>query len=105
MSTSNQNWELRLPDSSLGWGHLGVTWSKQWGLRFYRNGVLVAEATKPVILPYPTFNDELANLFIGKDTSSNPATSGHHFQMADLRIWESAVPEWKIDEVYTNAGN
>ncbi|KAJ7382734.1 hypothetical protein OS493_033019 [Desmophyllum pertusum] len=57
VSTTNQNWELRLPENPLGWVHVGITWSKQWGLRFYPNGVLAAKATNPASIPY-TFYDK-----------------------------------------------
>nr|XP_058944113.1 uncharacterized protein LOC131772241 [Pocillopora verrucosa] len=47
-------WEARLPDYPLGWVHVGITWSNQWGLRFYQNGVLTVESTSPARLLYAT---------------------------------------------------
>ena len=103
VSTSNHNWELRLPDSFLGWGHVGITWSKQWGLRCYHNGVLVAQATNPVRLPY-TYHDRMTKFWMGRDTSPPYMMWGNHFQMSDLRIWETVIAQQEMKEIYTNAG-
>lgn len=101
VSTSNQNWELQLPDYPLGWVHVGITWSKQWGLRFYRNGVLAAELTSPASLPYH-YGDIFKTFTIGRDRSHSALKPGKHLQIADLRIWESVIPQQKMQELYGN---
>ena len=103
VSTTNQNWELRLPENPLGWVHVGITWSKQWGLRFYPNGVLAAKATNPASIPY-TFYDKYTKFWIGRESSSPRLLRGSHLQIADLRIWESIIPEQRMKEVHSNAG-
>ena len=104
VSTSSQNWELRLPNSSLSWSHLCITWSKNWGLRFYRDGVLIAEATKPMRRPY-TYYDNYHQFRMGRDSSNPQMTWGNNFQVSDIRIWESAIPQQKVEEVHRKAGN
>lgn len=99
VSTSNQNWVLRLPDYPLGWAHVGITWSKQWGLRFYRNGVLDSESTSPTRLPYH-YGDIFTTFTIGRDKSNSALKREKHLQIADLRIWESVIPEQKMQELY-----
>lgn len=96
---------MRLPNSTLGviWAHVGITWSKQWGLRLYRNGVLVAEATKPVRRHF-TYHDGIHRFVVGRELSPSAMTWGDEFQMSDLRIWESMVPQNKLEEVYSNMG-
>ena len=83
---------------------MGITWSKQWGLRFYRNGVLTAESTQPVRIPYE-FKDKFPNFNIGRDSSNSPLPRGCHLQIADLRIWESVIPQQKMADIHINAGN
>ena len=104
VSTSNHNWELQLPDYPLGWIHVGITWSEQLGLRFYRNGVLAAESTNPAKILYP-FYDKYTEFRVGQDTSSRLLLRGSHLQIADLRIWEKVIPQQRMEEVHTNAGN
>lgn len=104
VSTSNHNWELRLPDYPLGWVHVGITWSKQWGLRLYRNGVLAAESTNPARLPYQ-YGDKFTTFSIGRDRSNSPLKREKHLQIADLRIWESVIPQQKMQELHANTGN
>ena len=102
VSTSNQNWELQLPDYPLGWMHVGITWSKQWGLRFYRNSVLAAESTSPASLPYH-YGDIFTTFTIGRDRSRHSALKREkHLQIADLRFWESLIPQQKMQELYSN---
>ena len=104
VSTSNHNWELQLPDYPLGWVNVGITWSKQWGLRFYRNGVLASETTSPVRLRYEN-GDQFTSFWIGRDSSSSTLKRGSHLQFADLRIWESVIPQERMKEFHINAGN
>ena len=104
VSTSNHNWEMRLQDYPLGWVHVGITWGKEWGLRLYQNGVLAAEATNPARLPYE-YGDTLTSFWIGYDQSPGPLKRGNHLQLADLRIWQSIIPEQRMRELHTNEGN
>lgn len=101
VSTSNQTWELQLPEYPLGWVHVGIAWSKQWGLRFYRNGVLAAELTSPRSLPYH-YGDIFTTFTIGRDRSLSAVKREKHLQIADLRIWESVIPQQKMQELYGN---
>ena len=101
VSTSNQNWDLPLPGYPLGWVHVAIAWSKQWGLRFYRNGVLAAELTNPATLPYH-YGDKLTTFTIGRDRSQSALKREKHLQIADLRIWESVIPPQKMQELYGN---
>ena len=103
VSTSSQNWELRLPNSSLSWSHVSITWSKHWGLRFFRDGVLIAEATNPMRRPF-TYYDQYHTFRMGRDSSTPQMTWGNNFQISDLRIWESAIPQRKIEEVHREGG-
>ena len=82
---------------------MAITWSKQWGLRFYRDGLLLAEATKPVRRPF-TFSNKWTKFWIGRDLTRSPIVWENHFQISDLRFWESAVPRRKVEELYNNAG-
>ncbi|XP_078344750.1 uncharacterized protein LOC144630294 [Oculina patagonica] len=102
VSTSNHNWELRLSDYPLSWVHVGITWSKQWGLRFYHNGVLAAEATNPARLPYE-YSDKYTSFLIGLDSSAKTLKRVNHMQLADLRIWESVIPQQRMQTLHTNA--
>ena len=101
VSTSNQNWELQLPDYPLGWAHVGITWSTQWGLRFYRNGALDAELTSPARFTYH-YGDKFTLFSIGRDRSNSPLKREKHLQIADLRIWESVISQQKMQELYGN---
>ena len=83
---------------------MGITWSKQWGLRFYQNGVLTAESTNPSRIRYE-FEDENTHFFIGRDSSDSPLPRRFHLQIADLRMWELVIPQQRMAAVYSNAGD
>lgn len=104
MSTRTHNWKLGLPKFPLGWQHVGITWSKQWGLRFYQNGVLTAESTNPSRIRYE-FEDKNTHFFIGRDSSDSPLPRRFHQQISDLRMWELVIPQQRMAAVYSNAGD
>ena len=103
-STRTHNWEIRLPEFPLGWQHVGITWSKQWGLRFYQNGSLTADSSNPVRIRYE-FGDKFTLFLIGRDSSDSPLPRRFHLQIADLRIWESVIPQQRMVAVLSKAGD
>ncbi|RMX53475.1 hypothetical protein pdam_00017074 [Pocillopora damicornis] len=91
-------WEARLPDYPLGWVHVGITWSNQWGLRFYQNGVLTVESTSPARLLYAT-ESTFPRFYIGRESTTSPLKRTHNLQISDLRIWESVIPPEKMEDM------
>lgn len=83
VSASPHNWEVRPPDYSLGWVHVGITWSNRWGLRFYQNGVVTAESTNPARLLY-AIESNFPRFFIGKESATHALKRIHNLQERDL---------------------
>lgn len=97
-------WEARLPDYPLGWVHVGITWSNQWGLRFYQNGVLTVESTSPARLLYAT-ESTFPRFYIGRESTTSPLKRTHNLQISDLRIWGSVIPPEKMEDMQACSGN
>lgn len=74
------------------------TWSKAWGLKFYQNGVLVAETgrTRKIVTSATNPTDGL--FIIGNRLLSNGVISADNFQLRDLTVWPRAVSQAQIKE-------
>lgn len=110
-------WELSLPSDALtesDWHHITITWSAHTGLRLYRQGAVRAErlgTTRHGMIVFES-NHRLRpvqsspggsdSLVIGKESA--PGIADFTVELSDLQLWETVLPESRIEKLYKGTG-
>ena len=74
------------------------TWSNAGGLKFYQNGVLVAETGRARKSVTSATNPTDGLFIIGNRFLSNEVKPGDNFQLHDLTVWPRVVSQAQIRE-------
>ena len=90
--------KLNIPTIPRAWHHVTFTWSKAWGLKFYQNGVLVAETGRARTIVTSATNPTDGLFIIGNRLLSNEVKSADNFQLQDLTVWPRVVSQAQIKE-------
>ena len=98
VTSGDQVHKLNIPTISRPWHHVTFTWSKTWGLKFYQNGVLVAETGRARKIVTSATNPTDGLFIIGNRLLSSEVKSADNFQLQDLIVWPRVVSQTQIRE-------
>lgn len=89
---------INIPTIPRKWHHVTFTWSIFWGLRFYRNGVLVSETRRVLARGYPQTSGSDGHLMIGNRSLSSGVKPANNFQIHGLTVWPRLISQVQIKE-------
>ena len=98
VTSGDKVYKLNIPTIPRTWHHVTFTWSKAWGLKFYQNGVLVAETGRTRKMVTSATNPTDGLFIIGNRLLSNEVKSADNFQLHDLTVWPRIVSQVQIRE-------
>lgn len=98
VTSGDEVYKLNILTIPRTWLYLTFTWSKAWGLKFYQNGVLVAETGRARKIVTSATNPTDGLFIIGNRFLSSEVKSAENFQLQDLTVWPRIVSQAQIRE-------
>lgn len=98
VTSGDEVYKLNILTIPRTWLYVTFTWSKAWGLKFYQNGVLVAETGRARKIVTSATNPTDGLFIIGNKFLSSEVKSAENFQLQDLTVWPRIVSQAQIRE-------
>lgn len=75
---------------------MAFTWSKDWGLKFYQNGVLVKETGRAQQIVTSATNPTDGLFIIGNRLLTSGKKTADNFQLHGLTVWPRLVSQTQL---------
>lgn len=98
VTSGDKVYKLIIPTIPRTWHLVTFTWSKAWGLKFYQNGVLVAETGRAKMIVTSATNPTDGLFIIANRLLSSDVKSADNFELHDLTVWPRSVSQAQIRE-------
>ena len=98
VTSGDKVYKLNILSIPRTWHHVAFTWSKAWGLKFYQNGVLVAENGRAKMIVTSATNPTDGLFVTGNRLLSSDMKSANNFQLHGLTVWPRIVSQAQIRE-------
>ena len=101
LATQTKRWEIileYLPRDT--WFHVSITWDRQHGLKFYRNGDLIVTNTKPNSVKYTPLRSREGTFTLGRPNSMFKLDSYGNFSIGHLVIWTHELTHYEVRVAY-----